>query len=62
MSVTALAVSMLCMIGFMKLQKKKNITWLEPLAMPLSMFISLAVVTVLSLVLPGNLALLEWRG
>ena len=62
MSITALAVSMLCMLGFMKLQKKKSITWLEPLAMPLSMFIALAVVTVLSLVLPGNIALLEWRG
>lgn len=62
MSITALAVSMLCMLGFMKLQKKKSITWLEPLAMPLSMFIALAVVTVLSLILPGNIALLEWRG
>ena len=62
MSITALAVSMLCMLGFMKLQKKKSITWLEPLAMPLSMFIALAVVTVLSLVLPGNIALFEWRG
>ena len=42
--------------------KKKKISWLEPLAMPLSMFIALGAVILLHEVLPGGIAVLEWRG
>lgn len=62
MSVTALVVSMAAMFVFMQIQKKKKISWLEPLAMPLSMFIALGAVILLHEVLPGGIAVLEWRG
>ena len=46
----------------MQIQKKKQISWLEPLAMPLSMFIALGAVIALHFLLPGEIAILEWRG
>ena len=57
-----LVVSMAAMFVFMQIQKKKKISWLEPLAMPLSMFIALGAVILLHEVLPGGIAVLEWRG
>lgn len=62
MSVAALVVSMAAMFVFMQIQKKKKISWLEPLAMPLSMFIALGAVILLHEVLPDGIAVLEWRG
>ena len=62
MSVAALVISMAAMFLFMQIQKKKQISWLEPLAMPLSMFIALGAVIALHFLLPGEIAILEWRG
>lgn len=62
MSVCALLVSMLSMYLFMHLQKKKEIPWLQSLAMPLSMFIAMGAVMLLAQVLPADIAWLEWRG
>ena len=62
MSITALAVSMLSMLLFMQIEKKKKIAWLQSMAMPLAMFIGMGVVMLLAKVLPTHIAWLEWRG
>lgn len=62
MSVAALVISMAAMYIFMQIQKKKNIGWLESMAMPLSMFIALGAVIALNAVLPSSIATFEWRG
>lgn len=53
---------MAVMLLFMQIQKKKEIKWLQSLAMPFSMFIAMGVVMVLAQVLPTDIAWLEWRG
>lgn len=62
MSITALAVSMLSMLLFMQIEKKKKIAWLQSMAMPLAMFIGMGAVMLLAKVLPTHIAWLEWRG
>lgn len=62
LSVSALVISMVVMLGFMQLEKKKEIKWLQPLAMPLSMFIAMGAVVLIAQVLPADIAWLEWRG
>lgn len=62
LSVSALIVSMAVMLLFMQIQKKKEIKWLQSLAMPFSMFIAMGVVMLLAQVLPTDIAWLEWRG
>lgn len=62
LSITALVVSMAVMLLFMQIQKKKEIKWLQSLAMPFSMFIAMGVVMLLAQVLPTDIAWLEWRG
>lgn len=62
LSVSALVISMIVMLGFMQLEKKKEIKWLQPLAMPLSMFIAMGAVVLIAQVLPADIAWLEWRG
>ncbi len=62
LSVSALVISMIVMLGFMQLEKKKEIKWLQPLAMPLSMFIAMGSVVLIAQVLPADIAWLEWRG
>ncbi|MGN1420431.1 MAG: DUF5058 family protein [Eubacterium sp.] len=62
LSVSALVISMLVMLGFMQLEKKKEIKWLQPLAMPLSMFIAMGAVMLIAQILPADIAWLEWRG
>ena len=62
LSVSALIVSMVVMLLFMQIQKKKEIKWLQSLAMPFSMFIAMGVVMLLAQVLPADIAWLEWRG
>lgn len=62
LSVSALVISMLVMLGFMQLEKKKEIKWLQPLAMPLSMFIAMGAVILIAQVLPTDIAWFEWRG
>ena len=52
MSITALAVSMLSMLLFMQIEKKKKIAWLQSMAMPLAMFIGMGAVMLLANVLP----------
>ena len=61
MSITALAVSMLSMLLFMQIEKKKKIAWLQSMAM-LAMFIGMGAVMLLAKVLPTHIAWLEWRG
>ena len=58
----ALAVSMLSMLLFMQIEKKKKIAWLQSMAMPLAMFIGMGAVMLLAKVLPTHIAWLEWRG
>lgn len=62
LSVSALVISMVVMLGFMQIEKKKEIKWLQPLAMPLSMFIAMGAVVLIAQVLPADIAWLEWRG
>lgn len=62
MSVIALVTSMIFMYIFMKITQKKNVAWLETFAMPLSLFIALAVVILFNEVLPSTIANFEWRG
>ena len=62
MSVIALVTSMIFMYIFMKITQKKNVAWLETFAMPLSLFIALAVVILFNEVLPPTIANFEWRG
>ena len=62
MSIAALAVSMLSMLLFMQIEKKKKIAWLQSMAMPLAMFIGMGAVMLLAKVLPTHIAWLEWRG
>lgn len=62
MSVVALFSSVLFMFFFNFVLKKTHIKWLEPFAMPLSMFLSMGVVLLLSNVLPVDFATFEWRG
>lgn len=62
LSVSALVISMLVMLVFMKIEEKKNIKWLQSLAMPLSMFIAMGAVMLLAQLLPSEIAWLEWRG
>lgn len=62
LSVSALVISMVVMLGFMQIDKKKQIKWLQPLAMPLSMFIAMGAVMLIAQVLPTSIAWLEWRG
>ncbi|MGN1329188.1 MAG: DUF5058 family protein [Eubacterium sp.] len=62
LSVSALVISMVVMLGFMQLEKKKEIKWLQPLAMPLSMFIAMGAVVLIAQLLPADIAWLEWRG
>lgn len=62
LSVSALVISMVVMLGFMQIEKKKEIKWLQPLAMPLSMFIAMGAVVLIAQLLPADIAWLEWRG
>ena len=62
LSVSALVISMAVMLLFMQIEKKKEIKWLQSLAMPLSMFIAMGAVMLLANILPADIAWLEWRG
>ncbi|MDE6470762.1 MAG: DUF5058 family protein [Eubacterium sp.] len=62
LSVSALVISMLVMLLFMQIQKKKEIKWLQSMAMPLAMFIAMGAVMLIAQVLPADIAWLEWRG
>lgn len=62
LSVSTLVISMVVMLGFMQIEKKKEIKWLQPLAMPLSMFIAMGAVVLIAQLLPADIAWLEWRG
>ncbi len=62
LSVTTLLSAMLFMVVLQRLSKKTKLKWLEPFAMPLSMFLAMGAATVLSQTLPQNLVTLEWRG
>lgn len=62
LSVSALVISMAVMLLFMQIERKKEIKWLQSLAMPLSMFIAMGAVMLLANILPADIAWLEWRG
>ena len=62
LSVITLLSAMLFMVILQRLGKKPKLKWLEPFAMPLSMFFAMGVATVLSQTLPQDLVSLEWRG
>lgn len=53
-------------VGFMFLlsfiQKKTKWRWLESMAMPLAMFLSMGIIMLLSNILPTEFSTLEWRG
>lgn len=62
MSVIALVSSMAFMFLLQWLCKKFSWRKFEPFAMPLSMFMAMGVVMLLSAVLPPEIAFIEWRG
>lgn len=62
MSVSVLLSSMIFMVIISKICTKPKMTWLEPFAMPLSMFLALGVAVLLSQTLPANIVKFEWRG
>lgn len=62
MSISALLSSVVFMFILNAIIKKTKLKWLETFAMPLSMFLSMGVVILLSNVLPSDIVMLEWRG
>lgn len=62
LSVIALLSSILCMFFLEWLCKRFRLKWLEPFAMPLSMFFAMGMAMLFAHLLPHNLAFLEWRG
>ncbi len=62
LSISALLVSLLVMFLLTKWNSRKHYAWLDSMAMPISMFVSLGVIMLLAQVLPPDLTWLEFRG
>lgn len=60
LSIATLLTAVFCMLGLQKLCQKKQIAWLEPFAMPLSMFLAMGVSILCSRYLPDSLVGFEW--
>lgn len=55
-------IAILFMLVLQKLCTKFTLKWLEPFAMPVSMFAAMGMAMLLANVLPPDIAFLEWRG
>ena len=62
LSVATLLFAILFMLVLQKLCTKFTLKWLEPFAMPVSMFAAMGMAMLLANVLPPDIAFLEWRG
>ena len=62
LSVATLLFAILFMLVLQKLCTKFTLKWLEPFAMPVSMFAAMGRAMLLANVLPPDIAFLEWRG
>ena len=62
LSLITLISSMLYMLILQLICKKKNVKWLEPFAMPLSMILAMATAVLAAHFLPESIAYFEWRG
>ena len=62
LSVATLLFAILFMLVLQKLCTKFTLKWLEPFAMPVSMFAAMGMAMLLANVLPPDIAFLEWSG
>lgn len=62
LSVLTLVTAVIVSVVLELVAKKFKLTWLEPFVMPIGMIAGMVVAVVAFNVLPGDIALLEWRG
>lgn len=62
LSVATLLFAILFMLILQRLCTKYKLKWLEPFAMPISMFAAMGMAMLLANLLPADIAFLEWRG
>lgn len=62
LSVATLLFSILFMLILQKLCTSFKLKWLDPFAMPISMFAAMGMAMLLASILPADIAFLEWRG